>query len=112
MTPQIVLRAKAGQSPQRSYVFTTPTECTIGRSVNCTLQVPAPEVSRHHCVLEIDPPVLRVRDLASRNGTFVNGKMIGRGDLPPAIELHAGDQLQIGTTIFEVDIAAAPHGEP
>ena len=35
------------------------------------------DVSRHHCLLHIDPPAVWVRDLGSRNGTRVNGTQIG-----------------------------------
>ncbi|KYC36281.1 hypothetical protein WA1_52005 [Scytonema hofmannii PCC 7110] len=34
--------------------------------------------SRYHCLLDINPPDIRVRDFGSRNGTYVNGKKIGQ----------------------------------
>jgi pSer/pThr/pTyr-binding forkhead associated (FHA) protein len=72
-------------------------------------------VSRHHCVLDIDPPMVRVRDLGSLNGTFVNDRNIGQRQSdaapaelslagPEAVELHAGDRLVIGTSEFRIDI--------
>jgi pSer/pThr/pTyr-binding forkhead associated (FHA) protein len=33
-------------------------------------------ISRYHCLLDINSPDIRVRDLGSLNGTIVNGKKI------------------------------------
>jgi pSer/pThr/pTyr-binding forkhead associated (FHA) protein len=66
-------------------------------------------------LLEIEPPSVRIRDLGSRNGTYVNGVLIGRRDpelqsepVPvddlPAYDVRAGDQLQVGATVFDIDI--------
>jgi pSer/pThr/pTyr-binding forkhead associated (FHA) protein len=76
-------------------------------------------VSRHHCVLSIDPPRVRVRDLGSRNGTYVNGQLIGHRSpyqSPaeaflvelPARDLCDGDELRVGDTIFRVNIIPPP----
>ena len=40
---------------------------------------------------------LWIEDLGSTNGTFVNTEQIGQ-----AVRLSKGDQLQIGSTVFEV----------
>jgi pSer/pThr/pTyr-binding forkhead associated (FHA) protein len=73
------------------------------------------DVSRHHCVLEVEPPVVYLRDLGSRNGTYVNGERIGQrppwqppeefpSDCLPARELHDGDEIQLGGVVFHVNI--------
>lgn len=57
------------------------------------------DVSRKHAAVEIvNGRKAFVRDLASTNGTFVNGKKVSYQ------ELRKGDLLQIGQTIFEVEI--------
>lgn len=57
------------------------------------------DVSRKHAAVEIvNGRKAFIRDLASTNGTFVNGKKVTYQ------ELHQGDLLQIGQTIFEVEI--------
>jgi pSer/pThr/pTyr-binding forkhead associated (FHA) protein len=72
-------------------------------------------VSRHHCLLDIDPPRVMVRDLGSRNGTFLNGKKIGQrnqGLVPeeavatdlPECSVHPGDSIQLGETVLEVTL--------
>jgi len=100
--------------------FTGPAECLIGRSDDCDLQLPPGrefmDVSRHHCLLEIDPAAVRVRDLGSRNGTFVNGQNIGQRPWGEGREkasesgwhpLLEGDELNVGETRLRVEICAA-----
>src|SRR6202167_5474596 len=52
----------------------------IGRKEDCQLRPQSEFVSRHHCVLLLDEYTLRIRDLGSKNGTFVNGRRIGSGE--------------------------------
>jgi pSer/pThr/pTyr-binding forkhead associated (FHA) protein len=90
----------------------------VGRADDCDIQLTGGPfllgVSRHHCVLALDPPNLRVRDLGSRNGTFVNGENIGQrlGPDPAAdgfedfvdYELSDGAELRIGCFNFRVRV--------
>ncbi|MCU0648828.1 MAG: FHA domain-containing protein, partial [Gemmatimonadaceae bacterium] len=62
----------------------------IGREAACDLPVADPEVSRRHAELSADADGLRVRDLGSRNGTFVNGVQVSDA------RLMAGDTLAVG----------------
>src|SRR5262249_45959826 len=93
--------------------------CTIGRSADCLVRLPGNQASltasRRHCLLDIDPPAVRVRDLGSLNGTYVNGRKVGqraRGTRPletvPAeageVELHDGDRLAVGDSEFVLGI--------
>jgi ABC transport system ATP-binding/permease protein len=50
-----------------------------------------PNVSRRHAVLEVRGGEVRVRDLGSTNGTFVNGRRIAR-----PTSLASGDRVDIG----------------
>lgn len=115
MNSRVVLTMKGLQEQQ--YTFTDPKVCMVGRASDCLVQIPGQnwfaQVSRHHCRLEIDPPTVMVRDLGSLNGTFVNGKIIGRRDskLPqnapsefPSYLLHDGDEIRVGDVVFEVSI--------
>src|SRR4029077_10329331 len=80
MMGNITLTVTSGKLSGRKYVFTEPRSCVVGRSTDSDLRLPVePEfmtVSRRHCLLDVNPPHLRVRDLGSRNGTFVNGMQI------------------------------------
>jgi pSer/pThr/pTyr-binding forkhead associated (FHA) protein len=115
MPTQIKLKVRDGMAPTKEYVFHQRTVCTVGRAEDCDVQLPGDllhrTVSRHHCLLDIDPPTVRVRDLGSRNGTFVNGCKIGQRDrtvVPeraanphqPDFYLHAGGEIQVGGITF------------
>jgi pSer/pThr/pTyr-binding forkhead associated (FHA) protein len=63
---------------------------TIGRSAGAEFMVEAALVSRLHCQLTASVDSLHVRDLASTNGTFVNGRRVA------AAHLAAGDRLSVG----------------
>lgn len=76
-------------------------EYVIGRAADCDLRLPSQFVSRHHCELLVDhrEHAVRVRDLGSQNGTFVN-----QGRVDEEQELHDGDRLELAGTRFEVHI--------
>jgi len=63
----------------------------IGREVDCTLQLEDGQLSRHHAVLLADAYGIRIRDLGSLNGTWVNGEKIAS-----QVSLRHGDRIQIG----------------
>jgi pSer/pThr/pTyr-binding forkhead associated (FHA) protein len=123
MTPaRITLTVPQGYHEDKEYVFEERTRCVIGRADDCDIQLSRNcghlDVSRHHCVLEINPPHAQVRDMGSRNGTFVNGEMIGRrpGEEPPdeadfwenpACELKDGDEIRVGHAVLRLGIGVA-----
>ncbi|MEN6307646.1 MAG: FHA domain-containing protein [Anaerohalosphaeraceae bacterium] len=75
---------------------------TIGRRQDCDLCLPIPVASRKHCEINMDQGRLMVRDLSSKNGTFVNGQKIEE------VRLKPGDQLRIGPVTFVVQIDGVP----
>ncbi|MGO4753397.1 FHA domain-containing protein, partial [Streptomyces sp. 2MCAF27] len=103
----------------RTFEFPERATCVVGRADDCTLQLPEDEgysgISRHHCLLDINPPDVRVRDLGSINGTYVNGDKIGQRDegrppheadrLPSSDrELEDGDEIRLGDIRLRVGI--------
>src|SRR5690349_19521616 len=68
----------------------------IGREEDCHLRPNSELVSRHHCVFTHDEYTVRVRDLGSTNGTFVNGNRV-RG----TAVLSSGDRVTVGKLEFE-----------
>jgi len=118
MPKTIKLTVSEGSDHVKEFVFQEPTRPVVGRADDCDIRFPMHaahmDVSRHHCLFEIDPPTVKVRDLASRNGTFVNGQKIGerpRHDLPPDAgwvqlppkELKEGDEVRVGHNIIRVE---------
>ncbi len=120
MAAKVTLICQGGAWDGKEFSFDSPAKCVIGRGDDCQIRIPRgweyQLVSRHHCELEIDPPHLRVRDLGSRNGTYINGHLIGLRnpeESPEAAkemvfasyELQDGDVLWIGPVTFEVRLA-------
>jgi hypothetical protein len=75
----------------------------IGAERDCDLRPVSPLLSRHHCVFKKDEYSLRIRDLGSTNGTFVNGRRI----FTEAI-LKPGDEVRIADVTFHVHLPAPP----
>jgi pSer/pThr/pTyr-binding forkhead associated (FHA) protein len=75
-------------------------EFVIGRAEDCQLQIPSRFVSRHHCELIVDERdhLVRIRDLGSQNGTYVNETPVDE------CELKDGDKLRVACVPFEVHI--------
>ena len=82
MPSKITLKVSQGALSGQEFVYDETTSCIVGRANDCSPQLPTDEahktVSRHHCLLDINPPDIRVRDFGSLNGTYVNGKKIGQ----------------------------------
>jgi pSer/pThr/pTyr-binding forkhead associated (FHA) protein len=75
----------------------------LGRDGDPALPINDRWASRHHCELSSADGRLRIRDLASKHGTFVNERRIDE------CELSAGDRIMIGLTALIVrSIEAAP----
>lgn len=79
----------------------------IGRSEECNLRANSDAISRRHCAISVTDEQVSIRDLGSRNGTFVNGNRI-EGD--HIIEM--GDQLRVGPLEFLVTFVATPAKNP
>ncbi len=63
----------------------------IGRAPECDLRLVDAFVSRHHCLLERTGDEWSVRDLGSRNGTWVDERPIaGPAELTPGVMLRVG----------------------
>jgi len=118
---QITLRATEGDLKGEAFVFTSPAHCLIGRTHDCTLRLPGQDrtASRRHCLLEVGARG-RVQDLGSLNGTYINGRPIGGREgtgedvtvaARPAACLATGDRLQVGQTVFVVEVAEVAAGQ-
>ena len=116
MAIQVTLAFTNSSLKGRALDLARPGKYVLGRSSRCDIQLPNTlefmEVSRHHCALAVTPFGLRVRDLGSRNGTFINDKPIGQrqvDDVPGATDeagwhvLEESDELRLGSTVLRVE---------
>jgi hypothetical protein len=67
---------------------------TIGRERTCELALGDAEVSRRHARLETQDGRVFLRDLRSKNGTYLNGRRIDDA----VIEVREGDEIDVGAT--------------
>ena len=69
----------------------------LGRSSSNDIHIPDEELSRNHCLFEtVGEAGIRVTDLASANGTLVNGVPLGSDPM----ELKLGDLIEVGKTVL------------
>lgn len=94
--PSIALTVES--EPQQGERFTVTLPCTIGRE-NCDLILNDRLISRRHAKLELAEGKLVIEDLASKNGTRINGQKVTRQQLVP----H--DLICIGSTKLRVSPA-------
>ena len=66
----------------------------VGRDKQCEIVIDSKHISRKHCKLQIQGGVVRITDLNSANGTYLNGKKITEG------YARAGDELRFQEQIF------------
>ncbi len=119
MSASVTLTVTRGPLKGERYSFDERTTLIIGRGVDCYPRLPDDEfhrtISRNHCLLDINPPAIRIRDFGSLNGSRINGSKIGQRSEPkpgkdstasPSSEydLKDGDEIGIGGTVFKVSL--------
>lgn len=74
-------------------------QLVVGRADTADFHIDDPGLSRAHAkILRVDPAVVNLLDLGSKNGTFVNGARID------AVVIKSGDQIQLGPdTVVQFD---------
>src|SRR5207237_3423088 len=83
---------------QRRSFSVTRDMTVIGRREDCDLRIPLTDVSRKHARLVRDGDTLRLEDLGSSNGTYLNGQRVQEAIL------IAGDSVQIGPVVFVLHV--------
>lgn len=78
----------------------------IGRHPECDIRIDLPEISRRHCcVAPVDDRVM-IRDLGSRNGVRVNGRLVEEA------RLHVGDEVAIAHLLYRFEDLTAVKPPP
>lgn len=89
------LRISAGQEPESETSLHRRESVIIGRGTDCDVVIKDAKASRRHCKLTRQENGFLLEDLASRNGTFVDGERISN-----PVHLKANHTFKIGDTIF------------
>ena len=76
---------------ERSYRLQTHRPFTLGRDPGNDIILRDPKVSRHHAEIVFERGFLVVHDLASANGTFINGKRVRIAPLTNGSQLRLGN---------------------
>ncbi|SEB10011.1 FHA domain-containing protein [Variovorax sp. YR216] len=85
--PKLILMEHPGKTRQ---VSLGPHETKIGRASTNDIVIDVNQVSRVHASIMVGPAFVTLRDLGSRNGTFVNGVKV------ETLVLANGDSIKIG----------------
>jgi hypothetical protein len=117
MAGKVSLVVTAGPIRGQRFDFTDHDTFLFGRAPDCHARLASNDAaaSRHHFILEVNPPQARLRDLGSLNGTHVNGVRHGgrRPDESPEegarrggaeLDLKDGDEIRVGATHLKVVI--------
>jgi pSer/pThr/pTyr-binding forkhead associated (FHA) protein len=100
MEANLVLLMKGGSQK----TIPLPSSVTVlGRRHGCDLRIPLPTISRKHCEISENGASLKVRDLDSTWGTFVNGARVN-GETA----IKAGDYIRVGPLTFVCQIGGKP----
>lgn len=79
----------------------------LGRSANCDIRIDSARVSSHHAGIQWGNEGWEVRDLGSRNGTFVDGRRLDAGQRMP-VDRGAKISLARDAVEFELVDASSP----
>jgi uncharacterized Zn finger protein len=91
---EVILTVESGPQANKSFTLCKP-RTVIGRK-GADIALDDPEISRHHCVVEVRESNVNLKDLDSTNGTFFEGERAR------AVLLQEGAMFRIGSSIIRV----------
>lgn len=119
MPGRVKLTVAEGPMKGKHFVFDEHDTFIFGRASDCHIRMPDTDntASRHHFILEANPPDAILRDLGSLNGTWVNHTKYGgreKTETPeqaahrkyPEVKLQDGDKIKVGATVLNVNLEA------
>ncbi len=97
---RITLTVTEGPNQGAAFTFDAHDTFLVGRAVEAHFRLPEKDMyfSRMHFMVEVNPPLCRLVDMDSHNGTCVNGTRV------EAADLKNGDRITAGHTVLQVAI--------
>jgi hypothetical protein len=92
---KVVLSILSGPSKGEKHTLSKP-RVTLGRK-GADIPLNDPEISRHHCLLEVRDTIINLKDLDSTNGTFFEEERAR------AAMLRDGTEFRIGGSLIRVN---------
>jgi pSer/pThr/pTyr-binding forkhead associated (FHA) protein len=89
--------AVTGSPTQAGLVFRVTRPLVLGRSPEADVVLDDPYTSDFHARLVFQAGEVRLQDLGSTNGTYVNGERMAA-----PMSLRPGDEIRLGQTIMEL----------
>jgi hypothetical protein len=93
---KVVLSILSGPSKGEKHTLNKP-RVTLGRK-GSDIPLNDPEISRHHCLLEVRDTYINLKDMDSTNGTFYDEERVR------AAMLQDGTEFRIGGSMIRVNI--------
>lgn len=94
----ITVSVISGSSKGLSHVLSKPRAVLGRKGGGADIEIEDQEVSRWHCAIEVKTDVVKLRDLDSTNGTFIEDERVR------AAELQHLSEFRIGSTVLLVTI--------
>ena len=91
---KVILSILSGPSKGQSHTLTKP-RVVVGRK-GADVALRDPEISRHHCLLEVRDTYINLKDMDSTNGTFYEEERVR------AAMLGDGTEFRIGSSLIRV----------
>jgi hypothetical protein len=98
----VTWQSESGQTKNQRFF----TAFLIGRDPACAVHLDDSQVSRHHAEVFLEGSAWHIRDLDSTNGTYLNGKRIGREHITRKSQIGLGREEP--TLWLEPEVEAAP----
>jgi pSer/pThr/pTyr-binding forkhead associated (FHA) protein len=95
---EVILHFLEGENEGVEIKLTPPREIYIGRSEESDVFLGEKKISRKHCQILVSDEQVRIVDLESTNGSFVNSKKISEQTL------KNGDKIKVGSSVIEVEV--------
>lgn len=94
----VELTVTSGPDKGKTFTLAAP-RIVIGRT-GADFPLNDPEISRHHCLLEVRDRFVSLKDLESTNGTFLDEERVR------AAVLRDGAEFRLGTTTIQLNLRA------